>query len=233
MAEIKKGFILYSDQKELFEQLPDDKAGQLIKHIFKYVNLEKPITDDLIINLAFTPIKQQLKRDLIKYENKKDNLSKAGIEGNLKRWNLAAYNKYKAGKISLNEAVNIAKGRKASQGDKMPSPNVPFIADNVNVNVNVNDNVNDNDNVIVNVNDIKKELNNNLWIEQICMKKKLEIIDVKEYLNIFINDLELKDDLQKPIKELKKHFINWLNIQVKNVKKEIPKTIADKYAHLI
>ena len=35
MAENKKGFILYSDQKELFEQLPDDKAGQLIKHIFK------------------------------------------------------------------------------------------------------------------------------------------------------------------------------------------------------
>ena len=70
MAEGKKGFILYADQKELFDQLPDDKAGTLIKHIFKYVNDENPQSDDLIINLAFTPIKQQLKRDLKKYESR-------------------------------------------------------------------------------------------------------------------------------------------------------------------
>jgi spermidine synthase len=61
MAEGKKGFILYADQKELFDQLSDQKAGILIKHIFKYVNDENPINKDTIINLAFTPIKQQLK----------------------------------------------------------------------------------------------------------------------------------------------------------------------------
>jgi hypothetical protein len=61
MAKDKKGFILYADQKALFEQLPNEKAGELIKFIFAYVNDENPVTEDLIINLAFTPIKQQLK----------------------------------------------------------------------------------------------------------------------------------------------------------------------------
>jgi hypothetical protein len=78
MAENKKGFILYADQKELFDQLPNDKAGELIKHIFKYVNDEKPITKDMLINLAFTPIKQQFKRDLVKWETTREGRSKAG-----------------------------------------------------------------------------------------------------------------------------------------------------------
>jgi len=42
MAQDKKGFILYADQKALFDKLPNDKAGELIKHIFSFVNDEKP-----------------------------------------------------------------------------------------------------------------------------------------------------------------------------------------------
>ena len=86
MAKDKKGFILYADQKELFEQLPNDKAGELIKFIMAYVNDENPITEDLIINLAFTPIKQQLKRDLQKFEQTKVSRSIAGKAGADKRW---------------------------------------------------------------------------------------------------------------------------------------------------
>jgi hypothetical protein len=69
MAKDKKSFLLYADQQSVFKQLPDEIAGQLIKHIFSYVNDENPITDNLIINIAFEPIKLQLKRDLHKYES--------------------------------------------------------------------------------------------------------------------------------------------------------------------
>ena len=79
--EGKNGFILYADQNELFDQLPDEKAGQLIKHILKYVNDEDPETDDIIINLAFTPIKQQLKRDLVKYEERAERSRENGKRG--------------------------------------------------------------------------------------------------------------------------------------------------------
>lgn len=116
MAKDKKGFILYADQKALFEQLPNDKAGELIKFIFAYVNDENPITEDLIINLAFTPIKQQLKRDLIKFEETKEKRSEAGKAGANKRWQTIA-----------NDSKRIS--------------TIAKIADNVNVNVNVKEKV--------------------------------------------------------------------------------------------
>lgn len=68
MEENKKSFIAYSDWKETFDVLPDEKAGQLIKHIFSYVNDENPITDDILINAVFVNIKNTLKRDLKKWE---------------------------------------------------------------------------------------------------------------------------------------------------------------------
>lgn len=110
MAKDKKGFILYADQKELFEQLPDNKAGQLIKFIMSYVNDENPQTDDLIINLAFTPIKQQLKRDLEKFEQTKANRSEAGKAGANKRWqNIASIDNriQSVAKIAVNDNVNV------------------------------------------------------------------------------------------------------------------------------
>tara|TARA_R110000796_G_scaffold33154_1_gene86243 strand:+ start:586 stop:1338 length:753 start_codon:yes stop_codon:yes gene_type:complete len=74
----KKSFILYLDQKELFDSLPDEIAGKLIKHIFSYVNCEDPVSDDLIITVAFASIKQSLKRDLKKWESSITQRSEAG-----------------------------------------------------------------------------------------------------------------------------------------------------------
>lgn len=68
MAKGKKSFITYTDWRETFNALPDEKAGQLIKHIFAYVNDENPKTEDVLINAVFANIKQTLKRDLRKYE---------------------------------------------------------------------------------------------------------------------------------------------------------------------
>jgi hypothetical protein len=62
--EGKKSFVLYTDQREVFEELDDELAGKLIKHIFAYVNDENPETDDLLINAVFANIKATLKRDL-------------------------------------------------------------------------------------------------------------------------------------------------------------------------
>lgn len=68
MAENKKSFIAYADWKETFDALSDEKAGQLIKHIFAYVNDENPESEDMLINAVFASIKQTLKRDLRKWE---------------------------------------------------------------------------------------------------------------------------------------------------------------------
>jgi hypothetical protein len=69
MAEGKKSFIAYVDWRETFEALPDEKAGQLVKHLFAYVSDENPVSPDVLINAVFANIKQQLKRDLKRWED--------------------------------------------------------------------------------------------------------------------------------------------------------------------
>ena len=86
MAKDKKSFILYVDQKDLWNKLPDEIAGKLIKHIYSYVSDENPKSDDLIVEIAFEPIKQQLKRDLKLFEEKRVKRSEAGLAGANKRW---------------------------------------------------------------------------------------------------------------------------------------------------
>lgn len=71
MADNKKSFLLYVDLIHTVNKLPDDKAGELFKLILSYVNDECPDLDELdfILQIAFEPIRQSLKRDLEKYHN--------------------------------------------------------------------------------------------------------------------------------------------------------------------
>lgn len=142
MAEDKKSFLLYTDLIHTIDKMPNDKAGELFKHILSYVNDLNPITDDLIIQLTFEPIKQQLKRDLAKYEVVKIDKSNGGKLGNLKRWHKDLHDKVINNELNINEALYIANNRKASHTDSMQSVPIGQIAVNVNDSVNVNDNVN-------------------------------------------------------------------------------------------
>ena len=81
MAKDKKSFVLYCDQQGVFNKLPDEIAGRLIKHIFAYVNDENPPCDDLLLSIAFEPIQQSLKRDLKKYEVYIDKQKENGAKG--------------------------------------------------------------------------------------------------------------------------------------------------------
>jgi hypothetical protein len=114
--EGKKSFVLYTDQREVFDELDDADAGKLIKHIFAYVNDENPDTQDKLLRIAFTPIKTQLKRDLKAWENKQEQRKEAA----------------KKSVESRQRALTSVDERSISLGG------------NVNVNVNGNDNVNGN-----------------------------------------------------------------------------------------
>ena len=60
MAENKNSFILHVDLIHTLRKMTSEKRGDLFLHILEYVNDENPVTDDLIIELTFEPIKQQL-----------------------------------------------------------------------------------------------------------------------------------------------------------------------------
>lgn len=82
MADNKKGILVYSDWIHKFEELEDDEAGRLIKHFFRYVNDLNPEYPDRTTKLMFIDIKNTLKRDLDKWEDKSpQRIEKARLAG--------------------------------------------------------------------------------------------------------------------------------------------------------
>jgi len=136
MAENKKSFVLYSDLIHTVSKMPSDKAGDLFKHILAYVNDQNPTTEDLIVQLTFEPIKQQLKRDLTKYEVKREQWSEAG---------------------KRSAEVRASKKEQPLTTVEQPLTTVDSVATVLTVNDNVSVNVNDSVSVSDNVNAILLE----------------------------------------------------------------------------
>ncbi len=118
--------MLYCDLLATVEKLPDDKAGQLFKHVLAYVNDRNPETDDILLQIAFEPIKQQLKRDLLKWEDKREVRAETGRIGGIKS------GEARRSKMKQNEAnASNSKQNEANEA----------VSVNANVSVNVNDTV--------------------------------------------------------------------------------------------
>jgi hypothetical protein len=86
MATDKKSFLIYCDIIHTVEQLSDEQAGDLFKHLLRYVNDLNPQSDSVITKIAFEPIKQALKRDLDKYES----IRKRNSDNARMRWDATA-----------------------------------------------------------------------------------------------------------------------------------------------
>lgn len=82
MAENKKSVLLYCDIIHTVEELDDSDAGLLFKHYLRYINDQNPEAPSKLIKIVFEPIKQNLKRDLKKWEAK----SVRNSESAKKRW---------------------------------------------------------------------------------------------------------------------------------------------------
>lgn len=90
MADNKKSALLYCDLITTFEKLSNENAGLLIKHYLRYINDQNPKPPNELIDIVFEPIKQQLKRDLKKWEEKSKRNSLIAKEGWEKRKNANA-----------------------------------------------------------------------------------------------------------------------------------------------
>lgn len=189
MAKDKNGFVLYKDLLPTIKKLVErdranqtNYAGELFLHILEYVNDENPIAVDFIIEVAFEPIKQTLKRDLKKYEMKLESKSISGRVGNLKRWNEDLFYQYESKLISLEEAEEIAESRKNRKCDK----SIAKIADR------------DSDTVSVSVSDIllKKETKE----ENLSKENPIEIFPISE-------SVETRAEERKKVAPKKERFI--------------------------
>ena len=68
MATNKKSVLLYCDLIHTVEKISDEDAGALFKHYLRYINDLNPTTDNVLVDVLFESIKQNLKRDLVKWE---------------------------------------------------------------------------------------------------------------------------------------------------------------------
>ena len=216
MAENKKSFILYTDWESVFNELSDEEAGIMIKHIFKYVNDKNPILEDRLLNVLFKPIQIQLKRDLKLWEQKQGKKSDSGKLGNLKRWHIDLFELVESKKITLEKALEIAKGRTLSQPDHIRSQTSQRIA---NVAVNVNDNVN--------VNDINNNKPNRFYVAD----ANLNLKEYKDFLAEIVKSKESSRDvlfMQNKI-DLSMKTNLWTDF-IKNAIMESPQIENDNHA---
>lgn len=188
MAENKKSFIAYADWKGMFEALPDEIAGKLIKHVFAYVNDENPTTDNFIINALFEQIKSTLKRDLVKWESQREQRSLAG-------------------KISAERRLTKSNDRSTTVNETVR---------NQTVSVSVNDNVNESDNVkeknISNSSFKNTLLKNENWKKSISSEFKISIEEVEIKLNVFEKHLFDEQKFHPSMNEFTKHFKYWFPV---------------------
>jgi hypothetical protein len=186
----KKSFVLYTDQREVFDELSDEDAGKLIKHIFSYVNDEDPITEDKLIKVAFLPIKTQLKRDLRIWDEKKEQRAEAGKKGGLAK--------------SSNAKQSVAKPSNATNS-------LANLAVNVNGNVNVND---INKETLISLDEVEVEMSKEKPMHRPFLSRMQEIynLDEKKIKEAFKNWKILKEGEAMTIGKAQNSF----NLYLKN-----------------
>lgn len=176
--------IIYRSFYEAIMDLPKENQADLWQAIFEFALDFKEPELSGINKTVFTLIRPQLEANNKKY--------KTGVEHGHK----GARHGKKGGRPKNEKPSN-------NPQETLTKPS--------NENVKEKENVNENDNV----NETAQELkNSHQWIQDICMKKKVPEKRVRDLLDEFIDNRILEEDMHKGIKELKRHFINWLNIQL-------------------
>lgn len=220
MAKGKKSFTAYCDWGEVIDKLTDEQAGKLIKHLFDYVRDKDPKTDDILIDIAFTPIKATLKRDLIKWEEmcakNKENGAKGGRPKNPEKPN------------GFNE--NPTEAKKADKDSDSVTDSDKVKEKEIN---NINKSLFDIEVNTSNVDEfrprIKQDLENTFkeenidnskftkqckvvgqWLENVAMTNKISIDTVKVFIDQFDAHLINYGEQKRTLKDFKQHFSNWL-----------------------
>jgi hypothetical protein len=84
---MRDSFVLFQEQEEVIKKLSDEQAGKLYKAIFVYNRTGEAPELDFMLELIFTPIKQQLDRSTEKWEKTCQKRSEAGIKSGESRRN--------------------------------------------------------------------------------------------------------------------------------------------------
>jgi hypothetical protein len=210
MAEGKKSFVMYTDHIENWLELTDEEAGQLIKHVFRYVNDEQPETPtDRLIKSEWLHIRRTLKRDLEKFEQVKAKRSEAGKAS-------AAAKANKKQQTSTN-STHVKSVEQASTNSTV----------NVNESVNVNENVNgsrrrvptSSSSINLTIDELEAELKAaDSWKVDLCRQlsreKAISLNSMDKNIERFCDELRASGEEIKDLLDAKKHFKNTLRMHL-------------------
>lgn len=196
----KKSFILHLDSLDVFDDLNNQEAGELIKTIIKYQRLKHngmsfdlSEIDNTLIRVAFKPFKAQFDRDYEKY-------------------------------LSIVER-NKLNGKSGGRPKKTETQNNPLgffgFFKNPKKPDNDNDNIKDNDN--------KKE-NNIILIDNSTDNKQNNIIEKKEIKNISKYNSTSNNDIfliSKKEEEKEKDWRKDFNVYLSELHEEVDKILCD------
>lgn len=120
---MRTSFILHLDSLDILDELSNEEAGILLRAMRDFNREEEPTLSGLM-KVVFLPFKNQFIRDEVKWDGTKEERSKAGRMGNLKRYTPDLYQQVTDNQITLEEAEEVAKSRKCEVSDNLPSQNV-------------------------------------------------------------------------------------------------------------
>lgn len=196
----KKSFILHLDSLDVFDDLNNQEAGELIKTIIKYQRLKHDgmsfdlsEIDNTLIRVAFKPFKAQFDRDYEKYLSIVERNKLNGKNG---------------GRPKKTETQNNPVGKSGF----FKNPKKPD---------NDNDNIKDNDN--------KKE-NNIILIDNSTDNKQNNIIEKKEIKNISKYNSTSNNDIFSISKKEEGKEKDWrkdFNVYLSELHEEVDKILCD------
>lgn len=115
MGSEKNSFLLHSDIESVVNKLPDDKAGKLFKIILNYVNGVESDIDDLVLQIAFEPIKNSIKRNADKWKEIAKKRSASGRSGGLKSGELRKNSTKEGEKKQTEQMLHSVKQNQANE----------------------------------------------------------------------------------------------------------------------
>lgn len=213
MAEDKKSFILYCDIIHMVEKLPADKAGDLFKHILRYVNDQDPETDDIIITIAFEPIKQALKRDLRKYESYIEKQRVNGKRGGRPR-------------KTTETQETLPFFLKPKKADSVIDSVIDSESEDLLIiNHNLQNPISTSNNSMLSYQETLTEfLNATNWQETLCMLYGLKLDFIQSDMQSFLLEQNNQDQFPRQLSETKRHYTNKIKKQVNNKAEEARKS---------
>ena len=236
----KKSFILHLDSLDVFDDLNNQEAGELIKTIIKYQRLKHDgmsfdlsEIDNTLIRVAFKTFKAQFDRDYEKYlsivERNKLNGQNGGRPQKTEETNAFSEKQTKAKKANAYFAKQKETKEAFASKETQNNP-VGFSETQNNPNGffknpkkpdNDNDNIKDNDN--------KKE-NNIILIDNSTDNKQNNIIEKKEIKNISKYNSTSNNDIfliSKKEEEKEKDWRKDFNVYLSELHEEVDKILCD------